>query len=371
MENIVTIEGARLPSSTFSISVIDDFRSIFPMGVLIVNDSSGILEEAMLFSRGLEVVVNKDFEDGETFEYTFKINKSTTYENETMSTLGSFVKVELVHPDFYEQEKLNKGFSGEISTVLTDVIADFNVESSTLEATEGDEKLWFQTQERNTEFIERLRNFSSLAGSPYLSYITSLNDYYFQSVSTTVNQPSIAVLALASSESISDADVAVFTVYVNHLGGIDLQEESKIERSKLLPDGTIEMEEILYPDMASDSGEIILSTPMEKVGAKQFSIYEFPLFDQVEPDQLFPEQLTLITQQTPSLVAGMVIELLIDTHGADEDVEQSRHSGNYTIMRSEHISDDRVESHKSRLLVGRQSGIIYSDNTIKGKLWMK
>jgi hypothetical protein len=319
-ELTVEVDGIALPYGTYTLSIVDAIDSFYPTGLLIISDQSGLLYENLFFVQGMPLTASIQYEDGSFYQSNWIIEKVFSDDVERMDVVGGNVFVRLVYPDYYNLEKTSKGFNGEPSSIVQGLLSDFGVEKTLVEASDVPEKIWIQQNETNSEFIERLRCYSHRGGVPYISFIDTMNTFYFQPIDILSGQPSQATAVLQDSEADPDADLFIMNMKINNLGGDEVKDHFLERRYALDESGALTEEDVTYNTLWPNGGQYISLTPQEKLRKIQFSPFENPTYKQAMPSVAALETMTIVTSFFPSLHSGMMMELNLETEDSDGDL---------------------------------------------------
>ena len=139
--------------NAYSVIEFDSIYHFYPKVKLVVHDFEGVGNEYLAFVDGTEIEIIMGVTDEEVKKCKFVVDKNAVPQQTTSSNgTGGDFEIELIHSYFMKQHKKSKAYQSNISDIVSDLVSDYQFESTDIESTINS-GYWYQPFVNDSEFI--------------------------------------------------------------------------------------------------------------------------------------------------------------------------------------------------------------------------
>lgn len=351
-----------------------------PIGVFIINDASGLLQEYFLTVPGTDLNISLGYNEN-YIEADMFIRNDPLMESDKPYVLGGDVELSLSHRWIKEQTPKNGSYTGTISTVVNQLSShpqykDFEI---SIDRTDK-EDTWYQANRTDLEFIKSLVPYCKSRGSigtPFFFFIDEANSLNLRSYRTLITKE--------VSQTLNYNPIGE-TEYKNNIASIGRKHkdffENKPKSNSLFYylDKTSGEFETRVSDLKMFSSEGA-NVPFKKLKTKQYTKINFL------GKNLFPEDIDAeiiyssrdILQQdkfvirlpfNPLLKIGTPVNIKTYASSKGESIPStlSQYSGKFLIEESIHMYDGFNQKVLTTLIVSRVDVKLFEKYILKSDL---
>jgi hypothetical protein len=372
------------PGITSDFLIKDSIFEYFPKMELSIIDDDSLFTETYYFTENINV--NIELQDQEENEIKHNFYLSTCSLDEKLSELYISGKLDMyLFSDFYKQDVVrSKSYNMNISDIVRKIMLKYNypnlIPSIKLSPTSNFDT-WYQVQEFDYEFINRIRKYSlniNNKNSPYYTFIDMNGTFNFKTVIDLLDQEPIAyyyfgLLSEQDSKNykrILDYSFSMLGVSYNYLNY-----NSKIYNVN--KSGNYNKKEIRLDEKIKDNKIALNKLSIRKESLDHITSYRYygiidnPLQENHYKGWVnnkfinsvsFPYRMYISVMFDATLVSGKVIQLYFNSIIKEKDNKATEYSGNWLILEATHTIQGSDNVMMTNLLLGKSSVKIYSDH---------
>jgi hypothetical protein len=374
-----------------TIGLQDSIYDPYPVMTVQVTDDSAIFSEQYFYTQSLDVKIKLSdyYNKTSNFDHNYYINNQSFIVNNSQYMVG-MADLSL-HSSYKKQDVFkSKSYKGNISDIVRSIILKFqNVIGPPVSyiSTTSNYDTWYQSNSRDFSFIELLAVYAlniENSNSPFYTFFNLKGEFYFQTVVDLFAQSPVDTYYYGLNVDNTGTSFLTNQLERNIISDVEFQplssnlmlDEYNIKFYKLKNDGTYFSKEYDLKTKISENKLFNNKLTIRKQETEKVrSIYSFGLIDNDNQENhykgwlneqfinsiSFPYRLTVSMKFDTRLCSGKVIELKFKSPIQNKNNESFEYSGNWLILKSRHIFDEKGIGYTT-LLLGKSSVNVFKNH---------
>ena len=369
----------------------DSIYDSYPVITIHVMDDGARFSEEYFYTQSLDfkIKISDLYDKVSNFDHNYFLDNHT-FEVSNAQYLVGLNKLYL-HSSYRKQDVAkSKSYKGNISDVVRNIISKFkNVLGPPRMYISPTSNIdtWYQSNIEDFNFIKTLSYYAlniENSNSPYYTFFNLKGEFYFQTVVDLFAQSPVDTYYYGVNSKNKDANNinnqllrnVIRNVSFNPITSNMMLDEYNVKFYKLTNDGSYSNKEVDLKTKISENKLFNNKLTIRNQDIENIrSIYTFGLIDDEKQENIykgwvnrtfmnaisFPYRLNVSMQFDTRLCSGKVIELKFTSPFDNKNNESLEYSGNWLILKSNHIFDEKGIGY-TNLLLGKSSINVFKNH---------
>lgn len=362
----------------------DSIYAPYPSSVIHILDDSAKFSEEYFYTQSLDfkMTVSDLYNKTSNFDHNYYLDNQTYNVNHGNYLFG--VAILNLHSSYKKQDSVkSKSYKGNISDIVKGIISKYlNVigPPKTYISTTSNIDTWYQSNRYDFSFIDLLSQYAlnvQSSNSPFYTFFNLKGEFYFQTVVDLFAQSPVNTYYYGLNIKNDNANFStnqfsrntIRSVEFNPLATTDMLSEYNIKFYKVNNDGSYSNKDYDIKSKISQNKLFNNKLTIRKQDIQSIrGRFPYGLIDEDKQENhykgwtnrqfinsiSFPYRLNVSMQFDTRLCSGKVIELKFKSPSQDKNNESFEYSGNWLILQSNHIFDEKGVGY-TNLLLGKSS----------------
>jgi len=371
----------------------DSIYQPYPTSVIQVLDDSSKFSEEYFYTQNLDLKmkVSDLYNKTSNLDHNYYLDNQNYDVSHSEFLFGSSVLN--LHSSLRKQDSVkSKSFKGNISDIVKSIISKYIATigpPKTYVTTTSNLDTWYQSNRYDFSFIQLLSNYAlsvQNANSPFYTFFNLKGEFYFQSVVDLFAQSPVDTYYYGLNSKNNNSTFVlnqlsrnlIKNVKFEPLTSADMMDEYNITFYKVNGDGSYsnkgyDIKTKISENKLFNNKLTIRKQDIDKVRGKfnygliendkQENHYKGWTNRQFINSISFPYRLNCATQFDTRLCSGKLIELKFKSPSQDKNNESLEFSGNWLILQSNHIFNEKGIGY-TNLLLGKSSINVFKKHKI-------
>lgn len=343
----------------------DSVFNYFPYAELHMKDDIGFIVEDKFFTENINMNIKLlDLDEKNNLNHNFYWSEFQM-NNPVSPELITGVADIYLKSDFKKQDSVkSKAFFGNINTIVTQIMSRYSypglIPKMNISPT-ANVDVWYQTRQYDFQFIKTLSRYAyspTNQHSPFLTFINSKGEFYFQDIKSLFTQSPVQNLYYGINEdqgilpeNKSFREDVIQSYSIQFLGSPSNMENYNGTYYKLNPDGSYSSSEITLkdkfsPNRISQNKMSIRKQYLESTRAIKY----YGIIDNQSQEQsyrgwvnnnfidsvTFPYRMKISTLFNPKICAGKIITTEFKSGYVEKDYKATEYNGSWLVLDSTH-----------------------------------